>query len=578
VVVSNDATYIAVFTPNIYTVVVNSGNPEQGYVSGGGAYSYNTTATLTATANYGYHFVQWSDGNTSNPRTINVTYDATFTAQFAPNSYTLTVNSNNVEYGFVSGGGEFSYNTNVPISATANNGYHFTQWNDGVSDNPRFVTVVGDASYIAVFIPNSYTLTVNSSNQEQGSVSGGGTYDYNTTATLSATANYGYHFLQWSDGNSDNPRTVTVTNDVSYTAQFAPNIYTLTVNSIDTTKGVVSGGGSYEYNTFAVLTATALYGYHFTQWNDGNLQNNRTVLVTQDASYQAFFTANMYNVAATTTDSTQGTVVGGGIYEHGSQAVLQAIPTEHHHFVQWDDGNTTNPRVVTVLQDLAFTAQFAADEQYTLTVVSDNPERGSVTGGGIFYSGEQTVITANAFDHFIFDHWSDGSNNNPKTVTVVDNVTYTAYFVGTTHNVSVFSNDDNLGSVTGSGSYEYGSYATVTATPTAGNHFVKWSNGAEENPYSFTVYSDVNLIANFAEGVGIKDINKDDWYLFAQNGYILLRNIPSDKPVGVYDMLGKLLYFTESVDESEMRIPVSAAGVYLVQVGDQSFKKIVVTK
>ncbi len=39
--------------------------------------------TCTATPDYGYHFVQWSDGNTDNPRTIVLTQDTTFTAEFA---------------------------------------------------------------------------------------------------------------------------------------------------------------------------------------------------------------------------------------------------------------------------------------------------------------------------------------------------------------------------------------------------------------------------------------------------------------------------------------------------------------
>ena len=38
---------------------------------------------LTALPDYGYHFTQWSDGNTDNPRTIVLTQDTTFTAEFA---------------------------------------------------------------------------------------------------------------------------------------------------------------------------------------------------------------------------------------------------------------------------------------------------------------------------------------------------------------------------------------------------------------------------------------------------------------------------------------------------------------
>ena len=52
-----------------------------------GSVDYPTSAcgdvVITAIPNYGYHFTQWSDGNTDNPRTIELTQDTTFTAEFA---------------------------------------------------------------------------------------------------------------------------------------------------------------------------------------------------------------------------------------------------------------------------------------------------------------------------------------------------------------------------------------------------------------------------------------------------------------------------------------------------------------
>ena len=53
-----------------------------------GSVDYPTSAcgdvVITAVPNNGYHFTQWSDGNTDNPRTIELTQDTTFTAEFAP--------------------------------------------------------------------------------------------------------------------------------------------------------------------------------------------------------------------------------------------------------------------------------------------------------------------------------------------------------------------------------------------------------------------------------------------------------------------------------------------------------------
>lgn len=55
-----------------------------------------------------------------------------------------------------------------------------------------------------------------------GTVSGAGLYDNGDSATLTATANNGYAFIDWQDGNTDNPRTITVSQDATYTANFGP--------------------------------------------------------------------------------------------------------------------------------------------------------------------------------------------------------------------------------------------------------------------------------------------------------------------------------------------------------------------
>lgn len=65
-----------------------------------------------------------------------------------------------------------------------------------------------------------YTITVTANNDAYGPVTGGGTYDSAATATLTATANEGYKFVNWNDGNANNPRIVTVTANASYTANF----------------------------------------------------------------------------------------------------------------------------------------------------------------------------------------------------------------------------------------------------------------------------------------------------------------------------------------------------------------------
>ena len=69
--------------------------------------------------------------------------------------------------------------------------------------------------------PNEYTLTVSPNDSDMGTVSGGGTYAAGTAVSLSASPNQGYFFNSWSDGVTDNPRTVVVAEDLSLVANFS---------------------------------------------------------------------------------------------------------------------------------------------------------------------------------------------------------------------------------------------------------------------------------------------------------------------------------------------------------------------
>ena len=193
-------------------------DPSQGSAS----YSYTNmnSCTITALPHYGYHFVQWSDGITDNPRTIVLTQDTVFTAEFAKNSYVITTQSNNPEWGTTTGDATALYLDGIQISAIPNYGYHFVSWNDGITTNPRTISVTENRTYQATFVKNIYFI-IDNSNSEQGSISGLSQAEYLDFVTLTAVPNYGYHFTQWSDGLKDNPRIAQITRDTIFTAEFA---------------------------------------------------------------------------------------------------------------------------------------------------------------------------------------------------------------------------------------------------------------------------------------------------------------------------------------------------------------------
>ena len=188
-----------------------------------------TSFQISAQANTGYRFSKWNDNITSATRTIKVpTSNTTYTATFVVATYTITAASNNTNYGTVTGGGTYNHGASATLTATPKTGYHFVQWNDGVTTASRTITnITANATYTATFAINTYTLTVTSNNTNYGTVTGGGTYNHGATANLKATPKTGYHFVKWNDNNTNASRSVTVTAAATYTATFAIKKYTI---------------------------------------------------------------------------------------------------------------------------------------------------------------------------------------------------------------------------------------------------------------------------------------------------------------------------------------------------------------
>ena len=172
------------------------------------------------------------------------------------------------------GSGSFSYTNNSPIYVPCGTlDAYKTAWSDYASQ--------------IKYEPLEYNITGNVNNEAAGNVQ---IPQNKCEDVITASPNYGYHFVRWNDGNTDNPRTIVLASDTTFTAEFAHNpIITYVYNS---QMGTVSGptitttGVAVEYITF---NATPNYGYHFTQWSDGLKDNPRIAQITQDTTFTAEF-------------------------------------------------------------------------------------------------------------------------------------------------------------------------------------------------------------------------------------------------------------------------------------------------
>ena len=500
VVVTKDSTFTATFTINTYTIAANANDATMGSVTGGNTYNHGETATLKATANNGYRFVAWNDGNAENPRRIVVTQDSTFTATFTANAYIVTAVANDATMGFVTGGNTYNHGETATLTATANNGYRFVAWNDQNTENPRSVVVTKDSAFTATFAINAYIVKAEANDATMGSVTGGNTYNHGETATLTATPVEGYRFVAWNDGNSENPRSVVVTKDSAFTATFVINSYTIAANANDATMGSVTGGNTYNHGETATLTATANNGYRFVAWNDQNTENPRRVVVTKDSTFTATFAVNAYIVKAEANDATMGSVIGGNTYNHGETATLTATANNGYRFVAWNDGNTENPRSVVVTKDSAFTATFAINT-YIVKAESNDATMGSVTGSNTYNHGETATLTATEVEGYHFTQWNDGNSENPRRVVVTKDSTFTAKFAANSYKITVKANNTTMGRAMGGGTYDYKTTATLIAAPAENYHFVKWNDNNTDNPRKIIVTNNATYTATFEEVV-----------------------------------------------------------------------------
>ena len=185
--------------------------------------------------------------------------------------YTLTANAS--DGGSVSGGGTFASGTQVSLTATPNAGYSFSGWSNGSTANPVTVTLNSNTTITANFqvIVNSYTLTVTAG--EGGTVTGGGEYEEGTEVTITATAEEGYTFVNWSNGSTESSISISVSENINLEATFEelPK-YQVTLNDPEGGEISASSGSilisSGEFYQGFVITLIAIPddGYRFKQW------------------------------------------------------------------------------------------------------------------------------------------------------------------------------------------------------------------------------------------------------------------------------------------------------------------------
>ena len=257
-------------------------------------------------------------------------------------------------------------------------------------------------------------------------------------------------WVGWSDGNTDNPRTIVVTSDTTiYSIIESPTYYTVNISG-DRLCGYYGGGGecggSYwdEYYGTSSVQLSVLEGTSVSVredgdcgswlgWSDGSYDRERTIIVTSDTTISSRFDVQTYSVSITAGEG--GYLENGDIIREYNECYSEWIYTcayanEGYYFKGWSDGNTSNCIDLYISDDIQLVAQFAPKSQVTVLLGVDNASKnmGTVSGSGIFYSGDWVTITATPNEGYHFVEWSDGNGQASREIYLQHDTTLFATF------------------------------------------------------------------------------------------------------------------------------------------------------
>ncbi len=474
---------------------------------------------------------------------------------------------------------------------------------------------IDDISVYAV--SNGININVTSNNDDLGVVSGSGIYEPGDTVTITAIPNTHCHFNQWSDGDTNAVRTFIATTSLSLVAEFDYDSITIIVLNPDTTMGTtIPAPGIYTFHVGDTATAQAnpAIGYSFNNWTvtigtlSENYNNNPyilelpSILAGYSITISPNFTPNDYTINVYSSNDTLGSVTGTGTYPYGTTATITATPAANCIFVEWTDGDTNAVRNVTVTGNASYTATFQRIPQYNVTThVVPDETMGTVTGAGTYYEGETVTLTATPNPGFQFRGWGvintavlDSSYlifSHESVMTFPmpnsDQEYYAIFEVAPVPvDVMIMSYNEAGGYILVNGertdSYHgvVGETIHLEAVAINGSRFLFWSISNMQDSIitspviDYTLAEDSRIILAVFDGVGIDNVDNADATILSHNNNIIVRGA-EQQTIRVFDLVGRMLVQRNNA-AAEETIPMSHSGIYLVQVGNNAARRVVV--
>ncbi|MBR4156144.1 MAG: choice-of-anchor J domain-containing protein [Bacteroidales bacterium] len=548
----------------IYNVTANVNPEEAGTVNGAGSYQYGGTATLTATANVGWQFVNWTENDEVVSEDAEYSFIVETARELVANFELQTFNVTAIVYpgvaGIVSGTGSYHYGETATLTATANDGFQFVNWTENgevVSEDAEYsFTVEAYRELVANFEQTSFEtaffedfndgaldgwrLFQNDSDTHNWQIVGSNGVDGSNCIT-----SYSYKFEVLNPDNyivTELKYAITENSMLSFASRpavsgFYQDQYAVVVSEDNENWTVVWSEKFNEYYSefrYKYVDLSEYAGqkvYIGLRHYDCNGSDANNVLVDDVELVEAV------SIKANVNPEEAGTVSGNGNYIAGQTATLTAVANVGWQFVNWTENDTIVSESAeysfTVEADRELVANFEEVGALEITAVANPEEAGTVNGAGSYQYGGTATLTATANTGYQFVNWTENdevvSEDAEYSFVVESARELVANFEVAAFNVTATVYPGVAGIVSGIGEYRYGETATLTATANDGFQFVNWTeNGevvSEDAEYSFTVEAYRELVANFEQTVFetafFDDFNDgviDGWRTIDQDG------------------------------------------------------------
>jgi hypothetical protein len=527
---------IAVFTLETYNITVFA-DPHPGGTVQGDAYNlpFGTDTVVRAFPNINYDFFRWTEDTVPVAWDLNYSFTVNanrqLTAHFIPKHYNVMLEASPLVGGVVEGNeNDIPYMEPITIKATPKSNYVFEKWMEWVEDSLVHFSFEAEYTFpvtksyhlVAIFKLATYHVILGVYPPEAGTAdSTEFNIPYGTIKAIKAYPNERYHFDCWREDGPDGPM-VCPTSDFEFqvtssrylVATFTSETHLITLISAPSGGGTLLGGGNIPVEHETTIRAVPDGCYEFVEWRDDRdslvtTQSEFQLIVTEPRTFVAYFLKHTLDITTSANPPEGGTVVGE-FHDLfcGTPVTVYAYPNPENYFINWTIDS------VEVSKDSEYTFPAAAScnlvanfatTTYTITLLADPPEMGTVEGGGEIPYGREITAKALPYEGYSFIHWTEDSaavsTDAHYSFIVQHPRTLTAHFEKTMYIVTVEVNDTVYGYATGGGRFDLNETATVRAFSKQGYQFVNWTINdeivAEESVYSFSVTESVTIVANF---------------------------------------------------------------------------------